>query len=119
MDTLALWSLEFDQQLTAVDFGSQPPGSSNDLPVRVVNLSAQYNAEAVTAALDSTGDGAQLLLSLDGETFTTSLDLGAIPAGAASQALYIRRSTPTAAPTGARTGHLLVTAVWTDPAVIA
>src|SRR3954447_24146331 len=94
-DTLALWGYTRDLPIAQIDFGTLPYRSSGDIRVRVKNRSGQYQANGVVVSVeDVTADAAgQLLLSLDGVTFTAAVAIGDLPAAAISPVVWLRRVT--------------------------
>lgn len=111
-DTLAAWSPTSNLQLTTLDFGSSPAGSSADLTFRVRNMSTLYTAQGVTVGLTGT-DATQCYVSADGLTFIATVTLGDLLPSAVSGLLYLRRVTPTGSSTGAKTCNLhLQAASW-------
>lgn len=109
-DMLALWGEQRSARITRIDFGSVPARSSGDVRFRVKNLSAQYTAQDTVVCVEAaTADAAaQLLLSLDGLTFTATVSLGDIPAAGISPAVTLRRATASDAPRGTTEATLRV-----------
>lgn len=110
MDDLSFYDVENAVVVTTLDLGTIAPHSSDDTLLRVANNSTAYQAEDVTVAATSI----QLWLSVDGDNYTASIDLGDIPPNGTSSPFWLRRVTP--AGTGAQTGSLTATpASWSDP----
>lgn len=101
-DLLALWGVTRDARIVRLDWGTVPPRSSGDVKIRVKNESTQYTAHDVTVSLEdvTAGAAARFLLSLDGNAFTATVNLGDLPATAISAVVWIRRATPSDAATG-------------------
>lgn len=102
-DTLALWTQTRSARITRIDFQAVPARSSGDVSFRVCNQSSQYTARNVTLAVDEVTPGAagQLLLSRDGHNFAATISLGDLSATAVSPVVWLRRTTPSDAATGA------------------
>lgn len=102
-DSLAFWGLSINARVGRINFGSVPKRSSEDQLFRVKNESAQYTAQAVVISLeDVTADtAAQYLLSVDGQSFAATANLGDLHAQALSPTVWLRRATPSTSATGA------------------
>lgn len=102
IDVLAFWHPYRDEALTEnyLPWGPVARGSSADKPVRVRNLSAAYTAVDVVVSVTEMGIAeptrpvaTQHLLSTDGRRFTATVHLGALPPGAVSGLITLRRVT--------------------------
>lgn len=114
METLVFFSATEATALSAVDLGAVAPRSSDDTALRVHNTSDLYQAQDVTVTV-SGSDADQLWLSLDGDVYTASVDLGDIPPGAGSPVFWLRRVTAHDTPTGACAGQVAAApAAWTS-----
>lgn len=84
------------EPLGNLSLGDCTPGSSDDFVLRVGNVSSDLQAQDVTVGIDadSTTQGDQLWLSLDGDVFTASVAIGDIPPGSISAPFFLRRITP-------------------------
>ncbi len=90
------------EPLSSADVGTVQQRSSDLYAMNLRNLDATATATDIAVTLDDGGSGVldgQWLLSLDGVSFTASLAIGAIRPGQYRQ-LWIRRATPSDAPTG-------------------
>lgn len=113
METLLFFDQDANAGTTALSLGTVAPHSSDDTQLNVVNGSDLYQAQDVTVTV-SGDDAIQLWLSLDGDTFTASINLGDIAPRSASPTFWLRRVTSD--DTGACTAALTATpAAWTDP----
>lgn len=84
---------------THFDWGNVPRASSADKTFRIKNLSADMTAEAVEVYAEGLTPGvpsvpSMLLLSLDGTTFTPSVNLGDLAPGDVSGTITVRRVIP-------------------------
>lgn len=114
MESLAFSSSNDSITLTALDLGQAKDASSDDMILRVQNLSGSYQAEDVTVTVSGT-DAIQLWLSTDGEVFGDTIDVGDIPPGSASGVFWLRRVSVLAA-SGAFTAQLsAIPASWSEP----
>jgi hypothetical protein len=93
MDSLAFYDVRAVATVTTLDLGDVAPSSSDDLMLRVVNLSDIYVAKDVTVTTDNP-DAVQIWLSTDGDNFSSSIELGNIPPGGSSYTFFLRRVTP-------------------------
>lgn len=111
-DTLAFWAVTDDRQIAGIDFRAVPRRSSSLLPLRVKNRSTRYLARDVTVTVENASavEVAQLLLSVDGRTFTGELHLGDLAADTATGRLFVRRTTPDTAALAAYSCNLVVRA---------
>jgi hypothetical protein len=101
--------------VTAISLGNVAPGSSDDSGVWITNDS-DYRAEDVTVTVSAVNDGDQLWLSLDGDSFSASIDVGDVAPGGASVPFWIRRVTASTDPIGGCSGTVVATpAAWTIP----
>lgn len=119
-DQLALWGAATDARINRIDFGAVPARSSGDVQVRVKNQSSQYTAHGVVVTVedvDPAGAATQLLLSLDGRTFTASVSLGDLIPTATSTLIWLRRATASDAPTGLTQARLRAHASTWTPAL--
>ncbi len=107
MDKLTVWGFAVDAQIAEFSLGDAPKRSSADWRFKVKNLSSTYTANDVTVHLDGP-DAWQLLLSLDGTTWTASVDLGTVAATAVTAPIWLRRVTPSTAGTGPATATMRV-----------
>lgn len=107
MDRLALWGFAVDAELDTFTLGDAPRRSSADWRFRVRNMSGTYIAKAVTVHLEG-DDATQLLLSLDGDTWAASAELGDVNAFSVSGPIWLRLVTPSTADTGASTATVRV-----------
>jgi len=115
MDDLAFYDYaDPSAAITALNLGTVAPRSSADSLLLIYNGSDSYQANDVTVTV--TGDDAdQLLLSLDGDSFTVSIDVGTIAPNATSPAFYLRRVTPSTAAASGSARLDTVPASWSDP----
>lgn len=115
METLAFYDVATVSNPTTLSLGTAAPGSSDDILLRVSNLSDLYQAEDVTVEVAGT-DSLQLWLSLDGDVFVTGIAVGDIPAGGSSQPFWLRRVTASDAAPGGYQAVLSATPTgWTHP----
>ena len=117
MDGLAFYTYEYLTAASELLFGSVAPGSSDDDVMRIVNIDTQYVANDVTVRVQAaSADADQLWVSVDGDSFAESVDIGDLPPGSASPPVWIRRVTPAATANGAKTGAIeAFPASWTLP----
>jgi hypothetical protein len=94
MEALAFWGYVEPVEISLLEFETVAPGSSDDVRLRVVNLSDTYTAAGVTVAVADTD---QLFVSSDGDVFTVSIDLGSLPPTSMSAPFWLRRVTPSTA----------------------
>jgi len=99
VDRLALWGFAANAEVAGFTLGDAPQRSSADWRFRVKNLSSTYTARTVTVHLDG-DDSWQLLLSLDGVTWTATASLGDVNANAVTAPVWLRRVTPSTASAG-------------------
>src|SRR4051794_9825245 len=99
-DKLSFWNMTLNKPPTKLDFNGKSAGlprrSSGDLTLIVKNQSGLYTASDVTVTIEDTtvaGARTQFLLSLDGISFTASLDLGDMPPNSVSTTFWLRRTT--------------------------
>lgn len=90
MDGLAFLEYAATDLSVNLQFGRVGRGSSDDTALRVVNTNSQYSAAEITVTVDSD----QLWLSLDGDVFSTTVNVGTLPPNAGSAPFYLRRVTP-------------------------
>jgi hypothetical protein len=115
VESLVFYTYQDYQLLTQFDFGPVAPRSSDDVQMQVINTSQSYQAADVIVNVDDGDDAAQLLLSLEGDTFGVSINVGTIPPGAGCVPFWLRRVTPSDA-TGIGSASLLATpTAWTEP----
>lgn len=115
MVDLAFWGYLDPAQLLTCDLGVVAARSSDDIQLRITNLDTEYTATGITVTVTG-GAAAQLWLSDDGEVFGDSVQVGDVPALAASAPFWLRRVTPSTAAAGAYTAGLLATATgWSLP----
>lgn len=108
MDALALWGYSRDAEILVVDFGTVPRRSSDELQVRVKNLSTSYTATDVVVSIVGALDW-HYYLSLDDDVFTATVELGDLAPGDLSDGITVRRVTPTTAPLGEHTVDIRAT----------
>ncbi len=113
VDSLLVWTDTTAASAEAINLGSCPRRSSQDVPFRVLNTSEQYAATDVTVSIDG-ADATTFVLSEDGRRFTAALDLGTIPSATMTANLYLRRITPANANLGNGDARIVLTASgWT------
>jgi hypothetical protein len=102
---LCFWHSTLDQRLAPayLDFEDVPRGTSADRVFRVKNLDSAKTAQNIRVALSVLTDGspsiaAQHLLSLDGLSFASQVNVGSLAPGAMSAPITMRRVTPSNAP---------------------
>jgi YbbR domain-containing protein len=116
MEALAFFDVYANATTTGIAIGNVTPSSSDDTQLRVYNTSDLYQAHEVTVTIDGPNDG-QLYLSVDGDEFTASIDIGDIPPGAYSSTFTMRRVTNRMTQDQDYTATLVATpTAWTDPA---
>lgn len=100
-DRLVFWDPSASSEVPPeyFDWGDVARATSGDLTFRLHNMSSTLAANSVTLYAEALTPGVpsvagMLLFSDDGTTFTSSLALGTIAAGATSGVLYVRRNTP-------------------------
>ncbi len=102
VDRLTFYHPDLEQALTQtyLAWGEIPRVSSEDRVLRVKNLSYTYTAHEVTIRFTEQGIGdplrsvaAQHYLSLDGETFTATVNVGNLDPQAMSEIVTVRRVT--------------------------
>lgn len=94
---LRLWHPTLDEDYgDALDFGSAlNPGATSTLQFRVKNLHVLQAEPVVLSAYDLTGDMADgIAFSDDDVTYTATLDIGNLAAGAISPVCYAKRTVP-------------------------
>lgn len=107
MDALTLWGFAVDAEIDTFTLGGAPRRSSADWRFKVKNLSSTYTAKDVSVHID--GDEAwQLLLSLDGDSWAATVELGDLFATGVSQPIWLRRVTPSYAVISANTAMMRV-----------
>lgn len=84
------------EDVDTVYLGPVGPSSSDDTILRLANTNATFQAQDVTVIV-SGADADQLWLSLDGDYFAASIDLGDIPPDSSSGPFWVRRVTPSTA----------------------
>lgn len=100
-DTLALWSYSADVRVIEIDLQSPvAPRSSEDYVYRAKNRSTVYTAHNIEVSFS--GDASEWLVSLDGEVYTSSVNIGDLEPLALSGAIWLRRVTPSDASIGGR-----------------
>jgi hypothetical protein len=115
MPFLQFFDVETQANISTLNIGTVAPSSSDDTPLRLLNTSDQFQAEDVTVAATGT-DAVQLWLSLDGDSFAASINIGDIPPSGTSDTFWLRRVTPSTSATGGRSAALSATpAAWTAP----
>ncbi len=101
-DVLAFWHPYRDEELSEdyLPWGVVAPGSSADKTVRVRNLSPHYTAAGVVVSVTEMGlaeptraVAPQHLLSMDGQRFAATAQVGTIAPGAISGPVTVRRVT--------------------------
>lgn len=93
MESLTFYDISAGAVVTDQNLGQVAPSSSDDIMLRLANLSDLYQAKDVTVTVEGP-DEVQLWLSLDGDTFTDTVQLGDIQPGASSATFWLRRVTP-------------------------
>lgn len=112
MNTLTFYTYDDYTVRTELTLGPVAPRSSDDLLMQLRNTGNTFQAEDVTVEVSDTD---QLLLSMDGDTFTRTVTVGDIPPGSGSAVFTLRRVTPSTAGTGAASGTLTASpAAWTN-----
>jgi hypothetical protein len=116
MDNLVFYDNDdHSTQIDDLDYGAVAPASSDDTSLFVFNDSDTYQANDVVVTLDG-DDADQLWLSLDGEVFGTTVEVGDIPPNAGSAAFVLRRVTASTTSTGPCTAELIATpGSWSSP----
>lgn len=106
-DRLSIWDPVSDVRLPAadLDWGDVPRSSSADVPFRIKNLSPTLAANNIVVGFEALTDTtpsvpAQHLLSSDGISYTSTLNIAAIAPGGVSPVLTLRRVTPSNANLG-------------------
>jgi hypothetical protein len=100
--------------VTALPLSNVAPSSSADSGLWITNDS-DYRAEDVVVQVSGTNSN-QLWLSLDGITFTPSIDVGDISPGGASIPFWLRRVTASTDALGGCSASIVATpASWTIP----
>lgn len=97
-DGVEFWHPTLDQRLDPVDYGNVPRGNQSDLTFRVKNQSATLTANGVVLSSEILTDATpsvqdDFAFSLDGSTFTTTLDIGDVAPGAISAVVTVRKQT--------------------------
>jgi hypothetical protein len=115
MDALIFYDVSGITTTTSLDLGTVAPATSDDTQLRVYNSSGFYQAQDVTVTITGP-DATQLWLSLDGDVFGGTAEVGDIPPGGYSPIFWLRRINDSFSITGARTATLQATpASWSDP----
>lgn len=116
MDNLVFYDNDdHSTEIDDLDYGPVAPASSDDTSLFVFNDSDTYQANDVIVTLDG-DDADQLWLSLDGEVFGTTVDVGDIPPNAGSAGFVLRRVTASTIATGACSAELIATpGSWSSP----
>lgn len=115
METLGFYDVENAAIPTTLAIGTVAPSSSDDTMLRVINNSDLYQAEDVTVTI-SGPDAIELWLSTDGDTYSSSIDVGDIPPGGVSGTFWLRRVTASDSASGGHSGSLVATpAGWASP----
>lgn len=109
MDALSFYDVDNVALITTLDLGEVAPSSSDDITLRVVNISDQHQADDVTVSTDAPG----LLLSVDGEVFTASIDVGGIVPKGTSAPFVLRRVTASTEHGGGSATLTATPAAWT------
>lgn len=111
---LGFFDAENVEATTELDLGEVAPGSSDDSGMWITNDSDMRAEDVVITVY---GDNPHcLLLSLDGVTFTASINVGSVAPGGASTPFWVRRITPSSTPTDTiSTANLMATpGSWVD-----
>jgi hypothetical protein len=115
MDVLSIYDVVAAELTTAIDIGTVAASTSDDTLLRVFNASDSYQAEDVTVSLTGANEN-QLYLSLDGDSYAASINVGDIPPGAYSPQFTLRRVTHYQVGAGTYTAVLVATATaWISP----
>lgn len=116
MDALRFYDVETATVAVSLSLGTVAPASSDDTLLRVQNISDLYQAEDVTVQVSTGPDAVQLWLSADGDRFSSSIDVGAVPPGGYSPPFWLRRVTPSTNVGGACNAALQAScASWSNP----
>lgn len=92
--------------------GTAGSGSSGDVTFQVINQSTLYTAASVIVSITGANSN-DLLISLDGQEFAATVELGDMVPGAISPVIYLRRVTPAAQATGLKSAEIqLTTTSW-------
>lgn len=114
VDRLAFWHPTLDQALTAayLDFGDHPQGTVTTRQFRIKNISATLTANSTTVNVSDLDNefNSNLLVSTDGSSFASSINIGNVTPGTISSVLYVRRTVPGAETATQRVARLLSTA---------
>lgn len=115
MENLVFVDAEVSGTSVMLNLGAVAPSSSADSRLRLDNPDDTYQAESVHVSVSGT-DAAQLLLSVDGDEFHSSIQIGDITPGGSSPTFWLRRVTPADA-SGNCVASLVATAgSWSIPA---
>lgn len=98
LDRLEYWDPVLNQQAdkAALNFGDLPQGITETKTIRVKNLSASRTATGIVLSANNSAGGATnlasgLTFSLDGTTWSASLNIGNLAPGAVSPVITVRR----------------------------
>ena len=115
-DRLDFWHPTLNQQIDKahLDWGDIPQGTVMVKQFRIKNLSATKSATAVVVAANNSAGGETLLatgltFSLDNVTYTSTVDIGNLAAGATSATIYIKRTVSAADPAAIRFARITAT----------
>ena len=118
MESLQFFEYAGAAVVDLLDLGTVAPSSSDDSQYFVYNNSDVYQASDVTVTTTTISGQVsdQLFLSLDGEAFATSIDLGQVPPNGSSLPFWLRRVTPSTADLGQQSAFLsALPGSWTAP----
>lgn len=82
--------------------GNAAPGSSSDVILRIGNTSDTYQAEDVKVSIKKQYSWQSLWLSVDGDAFFASIEIGDIPPDSLSPPFWLRRVTASSDGDGTR-----------------
>ena len=114
---LALWHPTSNAEVTGAyfDWGNVARSTNATRTFRVKNVSSALTASGITVGFEALTPGSPSIvashtLSTDNITFTPSISISNLAAGAISPVLYLKRSNPSDDQLGARAGRLIVLA---------
>ncbi|HEY5787512.1 MAG TPA: hypothetical protein VIT65_22330 [Microlunatus sp.] len=119
---LAIWHPWLDQRVPGghFDWGNAPLSSSADKTFRVANLSFARTARTITVSVDALTDATpsvppQMMLSYGGSAFSSNVTIPQLAPAARSNAITVRRVTPSDADPGPWAQRILAgAAVWVE-----
>ncbi len=116
MDKLAFYKVSVGGKVGSLQLGTWAGSSSDDIVLRIANDSDLYQAKDVVVSCQDSAAGRELWLSLDGDNYHSSIEVGDIPPGGLSRPFTLRRASPSDAGNGTKQATLTATpGSWSNP----